>query len=281
LRIAGAMWWTGRSVTGCKLMRAMAAIIAAAGPVSVAIENANRARAQSSGLSQSGAFEVASIKPSAVWRTGGEGSSRSRIEHSPESLTMRNVDLSDCVQWAYGVKFFQIVATKTLDAERYDILAKTAIPVPIHDLRSMLQGLLAERFKLLLHRDTKLLPVYELVVAKHGPRLPAAKATGDLTLHAVESLPRVEDGSFVFRETSMAEFAEKLSLLRGIDRPVVDRTGIQGYFDITLKSAASALLDDSGSLFGLLEEQLGLKLAPSKAAIDVVVIDHAEKPTAN
>jgi hypothetical protein len=150
LRIAGAMWWTGRSVTGCKLMRAMAAIIAAAGPVSVAIENANRARAQSSGLSQSGAFEVASIKPSAVWRTGGEGSSRSRIEHSPESLTMRNVDLSDCVQWAYGVKFFQIVATKTLDAERYDILAKTAIPVPIHDLRSMLQGLLAERFKLLL-----------------------------------------------------------------------------------------------------------------------------------
>ncbi len=194
---------------------------------------------------------------------------------------MRNVDLSDCVQWAYGVKFFQIAATKALDTERYDILAKAAAPVPIDDLRRMLQSLLALRFKLSVHRDSKVLPVYELVVAKHGPKLPAAKATGDLTLDAVESLPRVTDGSFVFRETSMAEFAEKLSLLRGIDRPVVDRTGIPGYFDITLKSAASALLDDSGSLFGLVEEQLGLKLAPAKAAVEVLVIDHAEKPSAN
>jgi uncharacterized protein (TIGR03435 family) len=273
--------WNGRPRTGRKLTRAIAAILAAAGPTVVEIEHASLGRAQSLGGAEPVAFEVASIKPSAVWRTGGEGSSRSRIEHSPESLTMRNVDLSDCVQWAYKVKFFQIGGTKALDAERYDILAKTAAPVSIDDLRRMLQDLLAQRFKLVLHRDTKLLPVYELVVAKRGRKLPAAKATVDMTLHAAESLPRVEDGSFIFQETSMAEFAEKLSQLRGIDRPVVDRTGIQGYFDITLKSAASAILDDSTSLFGLVEEQLGLKLAPARAAFEVLVIDHAEKPSAN
>jgi uncharacterized protein (TIGR03435 family) len=100
---------------------------------------------------------------------------------------------------------------------------------------------LPKRFKLALHRGTKLLPVYELIVAKHGPKLPAPKAGGELApYHAVESLPRVENGSFVFQEASMTEFAENLSLLRGIERPVLDRTEIQGFYDITLRSAASA-----------------------------------------
>jgi len=105
----------------------------------------------------------------------------------------------------------------------------------------MLRNLLAKRFKLALHREAKLFPVYELIVAKHGPKLPAPKAGGELApYHAVESLPRVENGSFVFQEISLTEFAEKLSPLRGIERPVLDRTEIQGFYDITLRSAASA-----------------------------------------
>jgi uncharacterized protein (TIGR03435 family) len=80
----------------------------------------------------------------------------------------------------------------------------------------------------------------------------------------------------------MAEFAEQLTQLRGIDLPVIDRTGIQGVYDITLKSAARALLEPDGpSLLTLIQEQLGLRLVSTKDPVEVFVIDHAEKPSAN
>jgi uncharacterized protein (TIGR03435 family) len=92
-----------------------------------------------------------------------------------------------------------------------------------------------------------MLGVYALVLAKGGPKLPAPKADGGLlAVRSSESLPRVEDGNFVFHDTSIPEFAEKLSQLRDIDRPVVDRTGIKGVFDITLKGAATAMLQPDG-----------------------------------
>jgi uncharacterized protein (TIGR03435 family) len=230
-------------------------------------------------------FDVASIKRSTIWKAGGEGSSRSSIEYSADSLTMRNVDLSGCVQWAYGIEFFQVSGPKSLDAERYDILAKAADPVSVSQLRLMLRQLLADRFKLVLHRDTKTVPVYALIVAKRGPRLTPAKidSGADVALnHAVESLPRVQDGSFVFADNSLTEFAEKLALLKDIDRPVLDRSGIKGSFDITLKGAATASLQKDGpSIFTLIEEQLGLKLVPQTGPVDVIVIDHVEEPSPN
>jgi uncharacterized protein (TIGR03435 family) len=225
------------------------------------------------------AFDVASIKPSVISKAGGEGSWRSSIEHSPDSLTMRNVDLNDCVQWAYGVESYQISGPNSLGAKRYDILAKTADPVPVSQLKLMLQQLLADRFKLALHRDTKKLPVYELIVAKGGPRLPAAKTGGG---SEAPLDPRVQDGNFVFADTSMMQFAEELSFLKGIDQPVLDQTGIKGIFDITLKGAATAMLQQDGpSLFTLVQEQLGLKLEAQTAPVDVFVIDHVEQPSPN
>jgi uncharacterized protein (TIGR03435 family) len=80
----------------------------------------------------------------------------------------------------------------------------------------------------------------------------------------------------------MVEFAKQLTELRGIDLPVVDRTGINGVYDITLKSAARAILEPDGpSLLTLINEQLGLKLVAAKDFIDVIVVDHVEAPTAN
>jgi len=222
-------------------------------------------------------FEVASVKPSVIRTTEG---GRSRIEYSADRVTMRNVDLKECVQWAYRVEYYQIPAPNSLDGKGYDILAKAAGAVPVSELRRLLQQLLAERFKLTVHRETKTLPVYALTVAKGGPKLPGPNA--DDGHHAVESLPRVQDGSFLFPESSMAEFAAKLSLLRGMDRPVVDQTGIAGYFDIVLKGAASAILQPDGpSLFTLIPEQLGLKLVATKAPVEIVVIDRAEKASEN
>jgi uncharacterized protein (TIGR03435 family) len=228
-------------------------------------------------------FEVASIRPAAIAQAGLEGGKRSKIEYTPTSLTMRNVDVEACVEWAYDLPFQRISGPDLLRGDRYDILARASGPVTVGRLRVMLQDLLARRFQLTLHRETRMLPVYELVVAKGGPKLPRPRAATDLsTVQSRESLPRVRDGSFVFENATMADFAQKLSLLRGIELPVVDRTGIPGVFDITLKSAAAAILEPDGpSLFTLLQEQLGLKLVSAKNATDVLVIDRVSKASEN
>jgi uncharacterized protein (TIGR03435 family) len=268
---------------GRRLVPGVVAIMALTIAGNSGIGRASPRWAQSLAGSHAAAFEVASIRPNSVWKAGGEGNSRSKIEFTPDRLTMRNVDLSECIQWAYGVQFYRISGLNSLKPERYDIFAKAEGPVPVSQLEAMLQDLLAKRFNLTLHRETKMLGVYELVSAKGGPKLPAPKVDDALlAAHSSESLPRVEEGNFVFHDTSMPEFAEKLSQLRDIDRPVVDRTGIKGVFDITLKGAATAMLQPEGpSLFTLVQEQLGLKLVSAKAPIEVLVVDHAENPSLN
>jgi uncharacterized protein (TIGR03435 family) len=206
-------------------------------------------------VAHAASFEVASVKPAAVSKTVREGSARARIEYSPDSLTMRNVALTDCIQWAYRVEYYQFPQLRSLNSTSYDILAKAAGPVPVRALRLMLQQLLADRFKLKLHHETKEIPVYELTVAKGGPKLPDPRPAGDH--HAVENLPRIQDGSFLFEDSSMPEFAAKLSQLFG--------TGITGFFDIVFKGAAAAQLQPDGpTLYTLIQEQLGLKLVTAK-----------------
>ncbi len=104
---------------GCQVMLAIITAAAIIIPIS---------QAQSQGGSGAEAFDVASVRPAAIWKPGGEGSQRSRIEYSPKNLKMWNVDLSDCVQWAYGVKFYQISGKGFPNGERYDIEAKPLSP---------------------------------------------------------------------------------------------------------------------------------------------------------
>jgi uncharacterized protein (TIGR03435 family) len=226
-------------------------------------------------------FDVASIRT--VRTAGGEGSARSKIEYSPGDLMMSNVTLQDCVQWAWNLKFFQVEGSTSIDGDRYDIQAKSTTAAPIDQLRLMLQDLLQKRFKMISHRAQKTMSVYELVVAKGGSKLPAPKTeSGTSTPHTRESLPRVSGGDFLFQDASMADFAEKLSELRTIEAPVIDKTGIPGTYDIRLRSAASALLEKDGvSLFTLLPEQLGLRLAQAKSPVEILVIDSAERPSEN
>ena len=228
------------------------------------------------------AFEVASVRPAMVQSGGGEGSTRSQIQYTADGLIMRNIDLSEMIQWAYGVEQNQVDGPAMLQTPRYDIQARAAAPAPEKTLRLMLQNLLASRFNLKVHREQKRMPVYELVVAKDGPRLPRNDAAALPASYPKERFPRVVDGGFVFTRTTMAEFAQQLTELRGIDLPVVDRTGIDGVYTITLRSAASALRDPNGpSLFTLIHEQLGLKLVAAKDPIEVIIVDHAEEPSPN
>jgi uncharacterized protein (TIGR03435 family) len=227
-------------------------------------------------------FEVASIRPVPGEESAREGGSRSQIETAADSLTMRNIDLSEMVQWAYGLQHYQLSDLGSMLGPRYDLRAKSGERVSDNTLRLMLRDLLAARFKLQLHREQKKISVYELVVAKGGPRLPKDKSATLPPSSAKESLPRVVDGSFIFQNVTLGEFAQQLAELRGIEFPVIDRTGIPGVYDITLKTAASALLDPNGpSLLTLIQEQLGLKLLSAKDPIEVVVVDHFEPPSAN
>jgi uncharacterized protein (TIGR03435 family) len=249
--------------------------------LAIGIVCASRGEAQAPATSNLPIFDVASIRISEVWKAGGEGRFRSRIRFTGSSLTMGNVDLLECVQWAYGVQPHQ-VSGKGLPDSRYDILAKTNESVSVGELRRMLQSLLSSRFKLTLHREKKSLPVYELSVAKGGARLPPRSETNSPVVQTRSLMPAVRDGGFVFANVSMEEFAEGLADLRGIDRPVVDRTGIEGRFDITLRSAAEAMLREDGpSLFTLIQEQLGLKLVAARGPVEVLVIDHAAEPSEN
>ena len=265
---------------GRRLLLAAAGVAALSSPVAFGILHSSAVGPLAAMPSQidgaAPSFEVASIKPSQRWKAGGEGRTRETIDQSPVSLTLRNVTLGSCVQMAYGVRFYQVSGPESLTSERYDILAKAARPVSPAQMRLMLRTLLASRFKLELHRENKELPVYALVVARNGQKLENVKDAGRPDI-------RVSNGSFIFQNVSMPDFAEKLSDLRTIDRPVVDRTGIQGVFDITLKSAASAMLENDGpSIFTLIQEQLGLRLEAKKAPVEILVVDHAEKvPTEN
>ncbi|HEY4089450.1 MAG TPA: M56 family metallopeptidase, partial [Bryobacteraceae bacterium] len=270
-----------------KFLLSGAGFAALAGPIAIGLTAGpgatSLALAQAQTESGAATFEAASVKPAALWKAGGEGSKRSKIEYASKSLSMWNVDLSDCVQWAWDVPFFRVSGPDFPDGERYDIVARTEGPVPVSQLRLMLRSLLNTRFHLALRQEKKMIPVYDLVVAKGGSKLPPRKAESELPAdHAAESLPRVQDGGFVFHNASMAGFAAKLSMLRGIETPVIDQTHIDGVYDITLKSAANAILRPDGvSLFTLVQEQLGLRLVSAKAPMEMFVIERVSRPSEN
>ncbi|HXB68132.1 MAG TPA: TIGR03435 family protein, partial [Candidatus Acidoferrales bacterium] len=166
-----------------------------------------------------------------------------------------------------------------LATERYDIVAKTSSPASDHQLRLMLQTLLADRFQLTFHRETKELPVYLLVTGKRGAKLHGA-ASGGL------SSMRPAGGGLEFRNFTMTELAERLSARPfSVDRPVLDETGLHGLFDFTMKLADNGAelkhtlegMERGGSDFALFLEPLGLKLQPQKGPVEILVIDRAEK----
>jgi uncharacterized protein (TIGR03435 family) len=238
------------------------------------------------------AFEVASVKPSAPGTRG-----RSILRSPGGRFTATNAPLRDLVQNAYGVQDFQISGRPTwFNTERYDIVAKAEGDVSVAQSRLMLQTLLADRFNLALHRETKELPVYVLVVAKNGPKFSQSKPgesesdTGFRTSAA--------NGPVTARKVLISEFAKVLSGELG--RAVLDRTGLTGYFDFTFQWAPDSNRTPPGdgdggravdtvpppdttgpSLFTAIQEQLGLKLEPSKGPVEILAIDHAEKPDAN
>jgi uncharacterized protein (TIGR03435 family) len=263
--------------------------------------------AQSS-LVRSG-FDVATIKPAA------NANGQSLLQAVPGRLRMTNLALRRLILNAYGVQDYQLLGDPPwLASEHYDIQATAAGNTSVQQMEGpMLQVLLEERFKLTLHRETRQLPVYNLAVAKGGAKLqtskegsctpyledsppPPASVPGEPNrnfcgLHlTVNGLNRAVDGKGV----AMAAFAANLSrnYTSDLGRTVIERTGLTGTFDVHLTWSLDPLTGPAGpagsppdlaepSLFTALQEQLGLRLESAKGPVEVLVIDHIEKPSDN
>jgi uncharacterized protein (TIGR03435 family) len=193
---------------------------------------------------------------------------------------------------AYSVKQHQISGPQWMNTTGFNIVAKLPPGVTKEQIKVMLQNLLAERFKLVAHRETTDLPVFALIVGKSGPKLAAAKD------------PEAGGGSFgpwkgnpreVATNKTMRSFADFLSPF--LERPVVDMTGLNGTYDFTLYWAAeypmvkpaprasgveAEIPEPAPTIFEAVQDQLGLRLEPRKASIEILVVDHVEKiPTEN
>jgi uncharacterized protein (TIGR03435 family) len=223
-------------------------------------------------------FEVASVKPAnadQLSRSSGGHSGRGR-------LTMTGVTLKRCIMGAYGVGPNQIFGgPEWLDSDHYEIVAKAEEPVGDGILMAMLQTLLAERFKLAIHRETKTIQAFVLEVAKNGPKLEKADGGGSTTNSG--------RGLVDARNTTMNRFAEVLS--RQMDLPVANHTRLEGVFNLKLQwtpESAKPIQPGSGgaamegpSIFTAIQQQLGLRLRSQKTPVETLVIDHAEKPSEN
>ena len=222
-------------------------------------------------------FEVASVKPSSA-----DTSSSSGIKTGHGRIDAYNVTLKRCIMGAYGVGPHQISGGPDwLESDRFQILAKASEPIDDDGaLMIMLQGLLAERFKLSLHREIRTIPAFVLEVAKKGPKLEKAEAgeaaTNTSTSHSGISIDA--------RHADLDSFAKILA--RRMDLPVVNHTGLKGTFNFKLQWTPDPGTVAPGpmegvSIFTAIQEQLGLRLRSKKAPVEIIVIDHVEKPSEN
>ncbi|HZL56121.1 MAG TPA: TIGR03435 family protein [Bryobacteraceae bacterium] len=235
-------------------------------------------------------FEVATIKPSNP-DSQGQG-----LTIQGHRMVTRNTSLSFLITFAYGLHAKQIAgAPAWLDSEKFDITAEPDLEGQPNDrqIKSMIQKLLADRFKLTFHREKKELSVYAITVAKGGPKL----TRDDSDPNGLPGLGfRGKLGALGVRNATIGDFAGLMQSVV-LDRPVVDQTGLTGRWDFTLDwtpeasqfggragPPAAAAADDPTAppdLFTATVRQLGLKLEGAKAPVDVLVVDHVEKPSEN
>lgn len=227
-------------------------------------------------------FEVVSVKPN-------KSMSGSSSSHSDQGrLTATNNSLKTLIEMAYGVPEYRVEGPGWLESEHFDVAAKFPEALPKDpekynaEFQAMMQKMLADRFKLQMHRENKTFTVYGLVVGKNGIKFKEAADTRS------GSKSNSHNTHYTGQNVSMVRFAEFLA--HRVDMPVVDMTDLKATYDLKLdwvpeskeKGDAVSFADAGPPLPQALQEQLGLKLEIRKAPIEVVVVDHVERvPTEN
>ncbi len=230
---------------------------------------------------QSLRFEVASIR---VHSSASDGRGGPPISGSRFTLTG---NLNQLIIYAYDLKGgYQLSGGPSwathprTDGDYYDISAKAEGEEALAQSRArqLLRTLLADRFQLQLHREMREMPVYALVVGKAGPKLKESAPDAPTRMTASVSVATVTS---IFTRSQMDSLVRVLS--GAADRPVLDQTGLTGYYDYKVEFARDPVAAESSapSLFTAVQEQLGLKLEPEKRSIQVLVIDHADRPSEN
>lgn len=234
-------------------------------------------------------FEVATIKPVDHDPKGG----RYIVMQGNNRFVCKDYTLKLMIAAAYELNSVEISGGPGwLESDHFDIAAVTPGDVrPTHDEQmAMLRNLLADRFKLTFHRETKEFSIYELAVAKNGPNLKPSSAAPD---DPPQLISTVYPHRLLMpaRNATMGDFVSVLQ--RAIlDRPVVDKTGLKGRFDWDLEWAPDetqfggdvpAAPDDAPSapLFSAIQEQLGLKLTATRGAVQALIVENAERPSPN
>lgn len=255
---------------------------------------------------QKPSFEVASVKPNKSVNV------RPSEEFFPNRYLGAHVTLRVLIHAAYGIPspygqcHYLEGGPNWIDSEYFDVEGKVGdgtIPASLaakdrnDQIRLMLQTLLADRFQLKVHREIKEVPVYEMVVSRNGPKL--HKATGErecpgIPVGSTACPARLSGGMGRGITAKALDLSELSQFLSGFaDRPILDRTGIAGLFDIKTTPwrpdrygphfAAETHVDPEvlPTIFTMLQEQLGLRLVSSRGPVEVVVIDHVEPPSEN
>ncbi len=236
-------------------------------------------------------FDVATIKPNDSGASQMQG-----LTVRGRDFATRNSSLVDLISFAYNVQAKQIVgAPEWMDKDRYDIAAvpvQEGVPNP-QQLRTMMKKLLADRFKLTFHQEKRELSAYVLTVGKNGQKLKPTELPGPLP--GLGFRPGPDGLLLMMRNGTLEDFTSFLQTLV-LDRPVVDQTGIKGKFDLQFTftpddsefnghppplPTQTDKANTSPGLFEAIQQQLGLKLDAEKTPVDVIAIDHVEKPSAN
>jgi uncharacterized protein (TIGR03435 family) len=266
---------------GRKVVLTSAGFLAVAGPVAIGILGAHPSQGQPRDQTASVAFEAASVKPNP---SGGR--TTRRIE--PGKITYLDITLGEFIRLAYGLSYHQIAGpdwiVNAASTDRYDVIATASSPASKQEMMAMLRSLLVDRFHLAVHHENRNVPMYALIVAKNGPKFkvgdggPASTGPGS-------------DGGYSFKNWTMSDFANSLSMMAAVGRPVLDRTGLAGTYSFNAKlsdvpkEASGPDTNDAALgntvLYGALQD-LGLKLKPRRDMVEFLVVDHADKtPVAN
>jgi uncharacterized protein (TIGR03435 family) len=207
---------------------------------------------------------------------------------------MWNIDLFSLLAMAYDLHRYQLSAPDWLNSTHFDISARVPQGIGVDQYRRMLQRMLAERYHLATHHESREMRIYDLIVAKNGAKMKqsanqpaAADGLQPPPSHAVPPVAGYHGPVFLnFPALSMSRLAEYLSGF--LDAPINDATGLQGNYEIRLRTAFGGTSPEptadgtSLTLFDALPEQLGLRLVPRKDQVDVLVVDRMDKsPTEN
>ncbi|HKO20862.1 MAG TPA: TIGR03435 family protein [Acidobacteriaceae bacterium] len=230
--------------------------------------------------SQRPSFAVATIRPSAApvaFEHDGN------TQFSADTLRMQDVTVSTCIKLAYHVQDRQIIGPEWIRSDHFDITAKSDGPAEEEEMKRMLQALLADRFGLTFHREQKEMKALVLTVAPGGAKVKPAAAPDGKPLRQNSAIGTVA------KSMPIAEFADFIS--GPLEMPVVDHTGLTGKYDFVLdftsylpdpaKNMDGTKPDTTAILKAALHDELGLNMESSKTQVEVLRIDHIEKPSEN